>query len=230
MKFLWAIAAVGLVAAAPQGNTLVDQHFATSAAPTVRVELGSADLSVTASSSDRVHIVVRKEGSGEIPTVQVSRTGNRITVSTQTENGPWWKQLWEHHHYADLAVAIEAPAGTALHARVVNGTTTVTNVTGPLALSSVNGAILATGTGADLDADSVNGRIELTVAVRSAHPHLKIGTVNGRVVLRLPRGWNDQISTRTINGAVTDPFSGSSGPNAGKIGTVNGSITIATTH
>lgn len=124
---------------------------------------------------------------------------------------------------------------------VVNSSVSIDGVRGSVNASSVNGGIRATKLGGPAQLETVNGSIKVAFDQVAAGQSLSFHTVNGGVVVSLPKDAGIQLRTSTVNGRVNCEFpielgSTKRGKNiSGKIGdgraelkaeTVNGSIRI----
>jgi hypothetical protein len=99
---------------------------------------------------------------------------------------------------------LKVPAGVHLVAHTVNGAIEVDHLSGDVEANTVNGSIdLSTSGGAD--AHTVNGSIHASVG----RDHWNGGafeTVNGAVVVTLPEGADAEVRASTVNGHVSSDF------------------------
>lgn len=82
-----------------------------------------------------------------------------------------------------------------------NGAVEVQGHAGPITLESGNGALKARGVTGPVHGRSSNGAIEVSLTGSSSNVDLE--TSNGAIDLRLPSGWQGQVSADTTNGKLT---------------------------
>jgi DUF4097 and DUF4098 domain-containing protein YvlB len=98
------------------------------------------------------------------------------------------------------------PAGVTAELKTVNGDVRVRDCNGELRLESVNGKIEARGVRGALAAETVNGRIEAVVSATRHGAPIDLQSVNGSVVLTLPKDAKFDLSASTMNGAIASTF------------------------
>jgi hypothetical protein len=124
---------------------------------------------------------------------------------------------------------------------VVNSAVVIEGARGSVDASSVNGSVRASGLGGSVRLETVNGAIKAQFETVAAQQKLSFNTVNGQIVVSLPKDAGVQLRSSVVNGKVSCDFpielgSGKQGRNlSGRIGdgrasleaeTVNGSIRI----
>jgi hypothetical protein len=147
-------------------------------------------------------------------------------------------------HAIRVDFTVHVPHGTAFRARTVNGAISIDGVNGSVDAATVNGSITIAGA-AQARAKTVNGSIDASFRDTTWSGALNYATVNGAIVVRLPRTATFSVHARTLNGAIraTDfglsperrrfvggVLDGTVGPKDGgrsmSLRTVNGSITL----
>ena len=123
----------------------------------------------------------------------------------------------------------------------VNSSVTIDGTRGPVNASSVNGGVRATDLAGNTKLETVNGSIDARFAALAADQTLSFETVNGRILVKLPKDAGFKLQTSVVNGHVDCDFPLELGQKkhgknlSGKIGdgraslkaeTVNGSIKI----
>ncbi len=98
------------------------------------------------------------------------------------------------------------PAGVTAELQTVNGDVRVRDCNGELKLENVNGAIEARGVRASLEANTVNGRIDAVVAAIPRDASFGLQSVNGSLVLTLPKDAKFDLSASTMNGTIASTF------------------------
>jgi DUF4097 and DUF4098 domain-containing protein YvlB len=123
----------------------------------------------------------------------------------------------------------------------VNSSVTLEGLRGSVNASSVNGGVFASGLGGSAKLGTVNGGIKAEFNTVAAQQKLSFSTVNGRVLVRLPKDAGFELHGSTVNGHVSCDFPLTLGKTASgrnvsgtigdgraflNAGTVNGSIQI----
>ena len=90
--------------------------------------------------------------------------------------------------------------------QTVNGDVRVRDCNGELNLESVNGAIEARGVRSSLEANTVNGRIDAVVVAIPREASYALKSVNGPLVLTLPKDAKFDLSASTMNGTISSTF------------------------
>ncbi|MCU0620825.1 MAG: DUF4097 domain-containing protein [Gemmatimonadales bacterium] len=100
---------------------------------------------------------------------------------------------------------VEVPAGVAFEGSTVNGNIDAQGLRSDAEVSTVNGSIDLSTTGA-AEASSVNGNVTLRFGRSTWSGTLEAETVNGRVVVELPAEGDLEFSASTVNGEITSDF------------------------
>ncbi|MGH9411848.1 MAG: DUF4097 family beta strand repeat-containing protein [Vicinamibacterales bacterium] len=100
---------------------------------------------------------------------------------------------------------VNVPAGVQFAGHTVNGDVRAQQLTGDLALSTVNGSVLFSTTGQGR-ASTVNGSIRGEMGRADWTDTLKLSTVNGSITLTLPSGLDTELRASTVNGDITTDF------------------------
>jgi len=98
------------------------------------------------------------------------------------------------------------PSGVTAELQTVNGDVRVRDCNGELNLESVNGAIEARGVRGSLEANTVNGRIDAVVVAIPREASYALKSVNGPLVLTLPKDAKFDLSASTMNGTISSTF------------------------
>ncbi|KAB8171054.1 hypothetical protein FH609_000820 [Streptomyces sp. 3MP-14] len=116
----------------------------------------------------------------------------------------------------------------------VSGPVEALGLRGPLRCHSVSGPLtVADGTGPAVQADTVSGDLLVDHASAAVPPDIRLGSVSGRIALRLPEGVGATVSGSTLSGTVTCSLPGLRvGPwgaksLAGRIGSGAGTISLS---
>ncbi len=89
---------------------------------------------------------------------------------------------------------------------LVNGDLDIRGVTGSLDADLVNGELISDGMTSDTNVSLVNGDMEITFANLDNTDKIKLESVNGDIVVRIPSDANVEVSADTVSGRITNDF------------------------
>jgi hypothetical protein len=130
--------------------------------------------------------------------IKIETDGDRIRA-----DGP------PSRRYLHWSVSYEVwvPRKTNLDADTHNGGISVDGVEGRMELHAVNGGISLREVGGDVRAETTNGGVTAYLGGNTWKGEgLDLQTTNGGVSLEIPRGYNAQLETGTVNGGMNIDF------------------------
>ena len=127
--------------------------------------------------------------------VTVEATPDRVIIRTVKADGQEARRRRGRVNYR-LAV----PVGSIVTARNENGVVTLDNVEGRFVIRSTNGGVEGKAVSGGFDIEIVNG--EVVLQVNSLTSDLRVKTVNGDIVLGLPKNVNGTIEATSVNDAL----------------------------
>jgi DUF4097 and DUF4098 domain-containing protein YvlB len=98
------------------------------------------------------------------------------------------------------------PPGVKASLRTVNGEVLARDLDGPLDLHSVNGNVRANGTRRSVAAQTVNGKVEIVAQAFPSDASADLQTINGAIMLTLPKGARFELAASTTNGSIGSTF------------------------
>jgi hypothetical protein len=140
----------------------------------------------------------REEAQALARDIRIETTDSRVRA-----NGP------SNRRYAHWSVSYEVwvPRKTNLDADTHNGGVRVEGVEGRMSLHAVNGGISLTDVAGDVRAETTNGGVSAYLTGPSWRGQgLDLETTNGGVTLEIPRGFNAELETGTVNGGLNIDF------------------------
>ena len=143
-----------------------------------------------AGSEDRAQEIARA--------VEVSVSGGRIAAQ-----GPdvGRRESW------GVSYELRVPRSSDVDAETNNGGISVEGVTGDIRFSAKNGGVHLTGVAGDVRGRTTNGGLHIELdGDRWAGAGLDAETVNGGVDLTIPRGYSAELVTGTVNGGIDIDF------------------------
>lgn len=180
----------------------------------VRVKNVNGEISVTASSSDRVEIVATKRwrrGDPKDVRIESRKTGNGgiLVCAFWTENASCSENGYSSNNEGrnrnrnnDVSVDFEVriPRGVKVGMSSVNGQVSVEGATDEVVASTVNGGVTATSSGGPVVANTVNGSVHARMAKLTGNDDLDFSSVNGTVVAEFGSDIDANIELSTVNG------------------------------
>jgi DUF4097 and DUF4098 domain-containing protein YvlB len=120
---------------------------------------------------------------------------NRVAIRTMKREGPPGFRRQVRVDYR-----INVPAGTQVTIKSENGSVTLNNVDGRFKIGSTNGHVEGKKVSGGADIETVNAGVVLEMV--SVAADIRIRTVNGGVIMGLPKDANASVEAATINGGV----------------------------
>ncbi|MFQ5691319.1 MAG: DUF4097 domain-containing protein [Gemmatimonadota bacterium] len=145
--------------------------------------------------------VVEHEGGVTVCAVYSSRRGKRPNECEPGQGG----QLGAHNSDVVVDFTVHIPRGTPFHGRTVNGRVRARDLDRHVNAETVNGGIEVT-TAGSAEAATVNGSIDATLGAAGWDGEMSFHTVNGSINLALPEGVNADVSAETVNGELSTDF------------------------
>lgn len=106
-----------------------------------------------------------------------------------------------------VSYEVYVPRRMNLEAITHNGGVSVDGVTGRMDLRAVNGSVTVTNAGGDVRAETTNGSVRASLSGTTwTGNYLDLETTNGSVTLDIPRNFNAQLETGTVNGGLHIDF------------------------
>jgi DUF4097 and DUF4098 domain-containing protein YvlB len=101
---------------------------------------------------------------------------------------------------------VTVPAGVRAVLETVNGDVRSEGADGDLELHTVNGAVSVRGGRRAVSAQTVNGKIDVAMQALPSSALLQARTVNGAVLVTLPKDARFDVSASTMNGTISSSF------------------------
>ena len=239
---VFALVASASTLASARAHETVNQVYDTSDHPRLSLRNINGDATIEGWDKNRIEVTAVKSASSQDRLddldVKFDMDHDYLRIGVDIDSDHHWSH---HEEGPNVEFTIHVPRGTRISGMsLVNGDVEITNVTGDVEASSVNGTVSGEKLGGDINLSTVNGRVEL-VATADAGA-IRLHSVNGDVMLTLPKKFDARIEAGTLHGNITavegmdveaTSFTGSSmrgtiGKGGMKVdlNTVNGSIRI----
>lgn len=166
---------------------------------------GEVRISVWDRSEVKVDAVKFAHDNDRLADVTIAVDSSQDSIRIETK--------YAHHLFNNNPGGVEytltVPAGARLDkVDLVNGGLEIEGVTGDVKASLVNGNVKARGSRGSVQISTVNGRVEVTVDESKPKNRIELSSVNGGVVLNLPRDVNAKLNASTVTGGISSDFQG----------------------
>jgi DUF4097 and DUF4098 domain-containing protein YvlB len=98
------------------------------------------------------------------------------------------------------------PQFANVDAHNINGRISLEHLHGAINVRTVNGDISANDVGPDLTVWTDNGSINASLTLAPKPWQINLLTTNGKIIVTVPRGFNDRIDALADVGTVSNPF------------------------
>jgi len=214
-----ALAVLAAALAVPALTAQDDFHWQGTVAPGGAVEIKGVNGGITASSAagGGVEVTAVKKGRKSDPSlvkVEVVEHAGGVTIcavypsvdgNANTCAPGKGGRMNVRDNDVQVEFQVKVPAGVRFVGRTVNGGISASRLAADIEAETVNG-------GVDLDsngtvrASTVNGGITARMGRGDWDGDLKLSTVNGGIELTLPEGLNTEVRATTVNGGVETDF------------------------
>ncbi|MGD8278749.1 MAG: DUF4097 family beta strand repeat-containing protein [Gemmatimonadota bacterium] len=176
-----------------------DIHAVAASGAEVRV---SAEKSARRSDPDDVRIEVLEHG-GNVTICAIYPERDGRNTNECRPGGATNRNIGNNDVRVDFTV--EVPAGVTLIAESVNGNVEASRLESDIEANTVNGQI-DLGTTGSAEANTVNGSITAEIGRADWSGELTFETVNGGIELTLPDNLNADVHASTVNGGISTDF------------------------
>lgn len=133
--------------------------------------------------------------------IEVQGSGDSVRIRTRYPEGH------TNNNPASVQYTLHVPRGAQLDKiDLVNGSLTVSQVSGEVDASLVNGKIIAHDLAGRARLSTVNGSTQAQFTTLANVTEVKISSVNGSINLQLPPSPNADISASSVNGGMSTDF------------------------
>jgi DUF4097 and DUF4098 domain-containing protein YvlB len=208
-SLIWVISLGALMALSISASAQVTEEFHRTVPLSAngRVSLGNVNGNVTITGWNRNEVqidAVKKADSQqklEEATIEVDASSDSVRIRTRYP---------ENHHNnnpATVTYDLHVPRGARLDSiDLVNGSLTVSQVSGDIRSSLVNGKTIVHDLSGRAELSSVNGTIDANYRSLANVTGIELKSVNGSVKLGLPSSPNADVTVSTVNGGITTDF------------------------
>jgi DUF4097 and DUF4098 domain-containing protein YvlB len=172
-----------------------------------RVSLGNVNGNVTITGWERTEVQIDavKKASNQQKldeaTIEVDAGSDYVRIRTR------YPENHTNNNAASVTYELHVPRTARLdHIDLVNGSLTVSQVSGDIRSSLVNGKTMVHDLAARAELSSVNGTIDAYYRSLESVQSIELKSVNGAVRLGLPSSPNADVTVSTVNGGITTDF------------------------
>lgn len=174
---------------------------------TVSLKNVNGDLKVTTWDRNEVRIQAEKyaDDSDALPELKIDVDASKDMISIDTEYPRSHDDGRGHGISVNYVLTVPKSANLE-KLSVVNGRIEVAGVSGNVEVSTVNGTIETRGLRGGCDLNTVNGKLDAEFASVRHGADIRLNTVNGTVVVRLPAKPDVDIKASTTTGHISNEF------------------------
>ena len=178
-----------------------DQVFPLSSGGRFSLENVNGNVAIEGWDRAEVSISAMKKGSSDADLdrmkIAIDAKPDWVQVSTKYETSGW------RSSGGSVDYTVKVPRNAVLdEVELVNGSVTLTGVSGRVELSSVNGSVTASDVAADATLETVNGTVDARFTRLGTDQKVSLSSVNGRVKVAIPAGADVDLDVDTVNGDI----------------------------
>ena len=138
-------------------------------------------------------------------TIDVQSAPDMLRIKTKYPEDRTYDGRTREDSFASVEYTLTLPRSAQLDgADLVNGSLDVEGVQGEMRANLVNGTVTASGLGGEVKISTVNGSIQANVASLGTAKDVQLNSVNGAIVLTVPAGASADIKATTVHGKITN--------------------------
>ena len=198
-------------------GTPFEWSSAIAAGKAIEIKGVNGKISATAASGREVEVRATKRAHKSDPdevTIEVIEHEDGVTICAkypsvrgkENECGPGDEgHMSTHDNDVEVEFEVRVPAGVRLVAHTVNGGIEASDLRGPVDAETVNGEVEVSTSGY-ASAQTVNGSIVVSMGMTAWREPLSFGTVNGEIRITVPAGLDADVRAETMNGSIHTDF------------------------
>jgi hypothetical protein len=201
-------------AAAAELTETIDRTFDVRPGATVALDNVNGGITISAWDQPRVRVIARKKvetdrdnlkaALAELRVDMQARDGGVVITTKYPKEGmeSIFDWLSGDRVQAQVRYELTVPRSMSLDVENVNGTISVTDVTGKHELETTNGKIDVDRCAGSLDASTTNGAISAELTTVAKGQPLRFSTTNGAIAVTLPSSLAVDVDAGTTNGSI----------------------------
>lgn len=151
------------------------------------------------------HISASDQETRDRISLKIKATQSSFSVETRYAKRD--KKWYRKDRHSEVVYHLRVPNDVNLREiELVNGDLNISGVTGTLEAELVNGKLKSDGLTSDTKISVVNGDIELSFKNLSNANSVDLESVNGNIIVSLPRNASAKISAETVSGRISNEF------------------------
>lgn len=173
----------------------------------ISLENINGDISIRGGSGDRVQVVaLKKAGTQEYLDglkIEIEADSSFVRIETRhpRSEGIWFN--WGKDKSGRVSYELEVPTEVDLDViSTVNGEIHIRGVSGAVEVETVNGSLQLEGLRANARLETINGSVDARFDRVGESQRIDAETVNGRIELSLPEDASARVTAETLNGAI----------------------------
>ncbi len=175
---------------------------------TVSLSNVNGNVTISACDCDQVYLTATITASSQEErdriNVKVNASSKRISIETKYAKN---NRRSGRNNHSEVIYALRVPNAVELDdISLVNGDLKISGVSGKLSADMVNGDLTSDANMADTEVSMVNGDMDITFQEYASVDRIKLGSVNGDIVVTLPSDAGIDVSAETVSGNISNDF------------------------
>jgi DUF4097 and DUF4098 domain-containing protein YvlB len=133
--------------------------------------------------------------------IEINNSSDSVDIQTKYPEGH------TNNNPGSVRYALHVPQNARIDKiNLVNGSLDVRKLAGEISANLVNGKLRASDLSGSADLATVNGSVDANYSSLNNVKQIKLGSVNGTVILQLPQSPNADVSASVVNGSISTDF------------------------
>ncbi len=175
-----------------------------------RISLSNVNGNVTVSACDcsQVHLTATITASDQETRdridVKINASNKKLSIETKYAKK---EGRYSRNSHSEVIYTLTVPNKVQLdELQLVNGDLRISGVSGKLSADLVNGDLISDASMADTEVSMVNGDMKISFQDLSSVDRIKLESVNGDIVVRMPSNAGLDVSAETVSGNISNEF------------------------
>ena len=169
----------------------------------------NGDVTITACDCEQVNLTATIKTSDQETrdriTIKINASESNLSVKTKYAKKD--KGYHDRNNHSQVTYSLSVPNDVNLNdIDLVNGDLKISKVTGKLNADLVNGELTSDGMTSSTQVELVNGDMNISFKNLDNAKKIKLESVNGDIVVRVPSDANLDVSAETVSGKITNDF------------------------
>ncbi len=169
----------------------------------------NGDVSISACNCSEVNLVATITASDQETRdrINIEIDSSESNLSIKTKYAKQKERFGHNDSHSNVTYELQVPNDVFLRdLNLINGDLNISGVTGKLNADLINGDLKSDGMTSDTNVNTVNGGMYLTFKSLDNADKIKLDSVNGAIVVRVPSDANVKVDANTVGGKISNDF------------------------